>query len=850
MRLASGTRLGPYEILAPLGAGGMGEVYRAADPRIGREVAIKVLPASVAGDSDRLRRFEQEVRAAGALNHPNILTIFDVGSHDGSPYIVSELLEGETLRERLGGGPLSRRKAVDYAAQIARGLAAAHQKSITHRDLKPENLFLTTDGRAKILDFGLAKLTQPEEHEDGEAEQPTVSDQTRPGTVLGTAGYMSPEQVQGRRADHRSDIFSFGVVLYEMLAGRRAFQGNSTVEVLHAILKQDPPDVPDPALARMVRHCLEKNPQERFQSAQDLAFDLEALAEPEAAPARPPARRRAWAAGLAALALLAVALFFLGRRLQRNPAPGPPMFRQLTFRQGVITGARFAPDGQTIVYSAAWDGKPMEVFATRAGAPESRPLGLPGAGVLGVSPAGDLAIALGCELNWGECRGTLARVPQGGGAPRELLEDVEFADWSPDGKNLVVVRPVEGRYRLESPIGKVLYETAGWLKFPRFSPQGDRIAFIDHPVIGETSGGVATVDLGGKRATLTSGWKNLHGLAWSATGEEVWFSGNRVSRTQAIHAVTLAGVDRVVLRSPGYLFLSDVARDGRALVRSGNPRSRIVCRAPGASGARDLSWFDWSTAVDLSADGKTLLFYEWGEAVAANPTVYLRKTDGADPVRLGDGRALALSPDGKWAAALEAGSPQQLTLLPAGAGEARRLPRSGISEYYTAAWFPDSRRLLLVAAGPDGAPRTWTQDVDGGEARPVTPEGARATLVSPDGKLLAAYGADGDFYLFPAEGGEPRPIRGLLPGDDLVQWSADGRFLFVRGLDRAAVEVFRVELASGRRERWQKLEGPDPVGLIGIQEGPAAVRMTPDGKYYLYTYWYALKDLYLVEGLR
>src|SRR5205809_5663396 len=282
MMIAPGTKLGPYEILAPLGAGGMGEVYRARDTKLGRDVAIKLLPSSFSGDSDRLHRFEQEACAAGALNHPNILVIHHIDTHEGAPYIVSELLEGETLRQRMSGAALAQRRVTDYASQIAHGLAAAHEKGIVHRDLKPDNVFITKDGRVKILDFGIAKLTQPDSSQS-QTDIPTRRVDTDPGVVMGTVGYMSPEQVKGRPVDHRSDIFSFGAILYEMLSGRRAFHGESAADTMSAILKEDPPDLSDtnqnvsPALERLVNHCLEKNPQERFHSASDLAFALEAI---------------------------------------------------------------------------------------------------------------------------------------------------------------------------------------------------------------------------------------------------------------------------------------------------------------------------------------------------------------------------------------------------------------------------------------------------------------------------------------------------------------------------------------------------------------------------------------------
>jgi serine/threonine protein kinase len=848
-----GRVLGHYEIVGFLGAGGMGEVYRARDSRIGRDVAVKVMPPGIAEHPERLRRFEQEARATGALNHPNILAIYDVGVQDGAPYVVYELLEGETLRDRLLKGSLSRRKALEYTRQIATGLAVAHDKGITHRDLKPENLFLTRDGRVKILDFGLAKLTMPEAFTGEETAAMNPAPHREPGGVLGTPGYMAPEQLRGGIVDHRADLFNLGAILYEMLTGRRPFRGRSTSEILSAVLNDDPIEMPetggklDPGLARLLRRCLEKNPNERIQSALDLAFDLEAFLLPNEK-----ARRPRWQSTGARIALvvsvLSLVAFFAGRKLERLQPHSTPTFHRLTYRAGVITGARFAPGGQSIIYSAAWDGKPVEVFSTRVGGAESRPLGLPSAGVLAVSSAGELAISLGCEFNWAECRGTLARMPLAGGAPREVLEDVFYADWAPDGKNLAVVRPAEGRFRLEYPVGKVLYETAGWITYPRFSPRGDRIAFLDHPTLGENYGSVSVVDLNGHKTTLSSGWKQLKGLAWSPAGDEVWFSADRMTRSQFVYAVNLAGKERLVLQAPGWMRLQEISPDGRVLLLQASPRSRIVCHLPDMPAERDLSWFDWSTAADLSADAKKLLFYEWGEGVAGNPTVYIRDTSGGDAVRLGEGRALALSPDGKWALALQAGPPPRLVLLPTGPGEEKPLPSSGLIEYYSAAWFPNGKQILFVAAGSDGHPRSYVQEVEGGEARAVTDETVQAVLISPNGKMLAAVGGAEGYELRPVDGGEPRPIRGAVLGDELVQWSSDGRFLYVRGLGDSAVEFFRLDLSTGRREPWKKIEPADPVGLIGIQ--PAAVHMTPDGRSYVYSYWKTLTELYLVDSLK
>ena len=440
MTLAAGARLGPYEILAPIGAGGMGEVYRARDSRLKREVAVKVLPATFSADADRLRRFEQEAQTAGGLNHPNITAVHELGTHDDAPYIVTELLEGETLRARLSGGAIPVRKATDYAIQIASGLAAAHEKGIVHRDLKPENLFLTNDGRVKILDFGLAKLTQTEGQAQQHSNLPTAA--TEPGVVLGTLGYMSPEQVKGRPADARSDIFAFGAILYEMLSGSRAFHRETAAETMSAILREEPPELSatnrnvPPGLDRVVRHCLEKNPEERFHSAHDLAFDLRALSDASTPVlssasgrvAAVPASRRGVLITAALGAAAAAAAFLIGRGTVRET---PPSFRQMTFRRGAILSARFAPDGQTVVYSAAWEGKPQEIFVGRPESPESRPFGLSGAEVLAVSRSGDMAVSNNRASVGGFRRsGTLAQLSvAGGAAPRDIAEEVEWADW-------------------------------------------------------------------------------------------------------------------------------------------------------------------------------------------------------------------------------------------------------------------------------------------------------------------------------------------------------------------------------------------------------------------------------------
>ena len=484
MALDSGTILGPYQILAPLGAGGMGEVYRARDTRLQRDVAIKVLPESFARDAERLRRFEQEARAVAALNHPNILAVHDIGAQDGTHYIVTELLDGRTLREQLDelhGGALPARKTIDYTRQICDGLAAAHNRGIVHRDLKPDNIFCTREGRIKILDFGLAKQTPAASEAATLTGDAPISAQTQPGMVMGTVGYMSPEQVRGTPTDHRSDIFSLGAILYEMLSGRRAFRRDTTAETMTAILREEPPELTGtnaalpPGLQRIVHRCLEKEPAQRFQSAADLGFALEALsgstgtatgsaanstiAAPAANPP-PPATitTKKWPLAItAALVLAALAAGWFARNAT-IPPKSVTSFTQVTFRRGTVYSARLAADGNTVVYTAAWDGGTPELYVASKEAPESVPLNVKNGVLLAVSPSGELAILTAAHsLHHYEFEGTLSTMPMSGGAPRDILKNVTAADWSVDGQSLAVVhaRRWEGSPRVPHRQGPV-----------------------------------------------------------------------------------------------------------------------------------------------------------------------------------------------------------------------------------------------------------------------------------------------------------------------------------------------------------------------------------------------------------
>jgi serine/threonine protein kinase/Tol biopolymer transport system component len=855
--LAPGTLLGPYKILMAIGAGGMGEVYRAQDTRLQRDVAVKVLTRNLSTDTDALRRFEQEARAAGMLNHPNILAIYDIGDEGGLHYIVSELLEGESLRARIRQGAVPPRKALDYAAQIARGLAAAHERNIVHRDLKPENLFITRDGHVKILDFGLAKLAAPRlpNATPGHEHEPTLpATPTEPGRLMGTVGYMAPEQVRGGSGDNRSDIFAFGVILYEMLAGVPAFRGESPIETLNAILKDDPPDffelnvrVPG-ALDRVVRHCLEKNPDERFQSARDLAFDLGSLSglTSQAISFRPNwhIRPREAVKPLAiALAILAVTGLAYVAGKHRGTQP-PPAYKRLTFRSGTIFNARFSPDGETVFYGARWSGKPMSIFSVRADSPESRDLQLgEDTDLLAVSRTGQLAISLHRHaVGYLRESGTLAQVPIAGGAPRPILDDVEFADWSPDGR-LAVVRTVSGRCRLEFPIGNVVYDTIGWIAHPRFNPSGDAIALLDHPFLNDDRGSVVLVTIAEKtHRPLTKESQSVEGLAWSPDGKEVIFSSEEGNNARAVAAVTLSGKQRLVAASAGPLWLHDVAPDGRALVSREIVRAGIV-GIQGNARPIDLSWFDYSVVRDLSADGKNIIFSESGEAGGAIFGVYLRGTDGSAAIRLGDGTSEGLSPDGRWVLSIPRNrTPAQITMLPTGTGQPRQITHDRIN-HRNARWMPDGSHIFFQGNEERQAPRLWIQSLDGKAPRPISPENVAASQVTPDGRFILGRAPDRKFYLYPVGGGAPAAVPALKNGDVPTRFSPDGRSLFVATFGKIPAMLYKVDLTSGGRTEWREAMPADPAGLINV--GPILV--TPDGATTVYSYTRLLSDLYVIE---
>jgi serine/threonine protein kinase len=853
-------------MLSPLGAGGMGEVYRAMDTRLQREVAVKVLPAKFSSDAARLTRFEREARLVSALNHPNIVTIHEVGQSGSTAFMVMELVNGKTLRELLYAGPLPLRKLLSIAAQVADGLARAHVSGIVHRDLKPENVMVTRDGVVKILDFGLAKLTHADSVSGHTEQLQTIPGGTEPGVVMGTVDYMSPQQAVGQRVDFRSDQFSLGSILYEMATGKRAFERATKPETLAAIIRDEPepisasnPRVPS-QLRWIIERCLAKEPRDRYAATEDLARDIATLREhvsdlsaADSAILALPRRRTSWGAIGLAVALLAtlVGVYALGRRVERSHTSSPH-FRQLTFRGASISTARFAPDGQTVVYAAQWEGRPVELFATRLDSPETRSLGLSRAEILSISSTGQMALLLAprfspffraphsdLSVDPSRLRGVLAVAPLAGGAPRELIDETYYADWSPDGKSLAFVHYVGGKNRLEFPAGNVLYETNEVL-YPRISisPSDDRVALVYRL-------NLYVIEHGGQVRDLH---ERAEEVAWCRETNEIWFNSVAGGTTDLL-AIVPGGAKRRVTTLPGDFVLHDVGKNRRVLLGRLSESSEILGDFPGEARPRNLSHLDRSVAAGLSPGGDSLLFNEMGQG---GRSVYLRRTDGSPPQRLATGYAWALSPDGAYVLANARPDPRIL-LIPTGPGETKSIDTAGLHYGGRMGFFPDGRRIWFMAEDSAHERRAWVQDFRGGKPRAVTPPGVGGVLLSGDGRFFCARAVGGEWYLYSSETTETHKVVGLLPGEEPIQWTPDGKLLYVRSGDEQragdsaiTTRVYRLDPSTGNRELWKEIRPINPLagGAIGT------ILFSADGKTCVYTHHRYSSELFLVEGLK
>ena len=864
MSLASGTKLGPYEIQSPLGAGGMGEVYRARDTRLNRTVAIKVLPQRFSSNPDLKQRFEREARAISSLNHPRICTLHDVGAQDSVDFLVMEYLEGETLAARLHNGSLPLKEVLRIGVEICEGLEAAQRAGIVHRDLKPGNIMLTPNG-AKIMDFGLAKPATPGIGQAASApllsavqtvsEATPLSPLTSAGMVLGTIQYMAPEQIEGREADARSDLFALGAVLYEMATGKRPFEGKSQLSLATAILEKDPepirtlkPLTPS-AFEHVVKTCLAKNPDDRFQNAHDVRLELEWITEelprlsaPTAAakPTKPWLKFFPWAITAVVVFLALIAVFLTQRE---KPVP---LYTSISYREGTLSGARFSRDGQTIVFSGRWEGEPTQISVARMGSPESRPLGISNAEVGSISSSDELALFIGCEQNFFlNCGGTLATVSLAGGSPRTLAEHVAQADWHPDGKRMVITVTSPEGPRLEFPPGHVIYqEKAGWFGHPRFSPDGSLIAFENHGIVGNDDGRVELIDMSGNHSVLFKS-PSVEGLAWSPDGKELWFAATTNGGwADTLYAMRPDGKPRVVLTSPS-IRLYDISKDGVVLLSHETWRRQMMAFFAGDKTEHPYTWSDDSQPTGITTDGRFVSFFEGGElyAIANDFQAYYRATDGSPAVRVGVGTN-AISPDGKW---IVLGSNQKeprhpLEMQPLGPGQPRDLPTPALVAFDKIRWSEDSQQITYEAQTEQGNWNAYRQTVASGPPVLLLSNIRDAfPALAPDGKTAALHVEHEGIVLVSGDSGQPVPLKGSSENEFPIVFTTDGKSLLVCDPTGTELILTLIDLGSGRRQLWKRFTSESRIDTL--------LTATPDLRYYAYPFPRFSSSLYTVEHL-
>jgi len=859
-----GLHLGPYEVVELIGRGARGEVWRAHDPRLGRNVAVKLL-LDERSSPEALRELAREARTASSLSHPNIVAVHDVALDSHPPFLVLELVAGRTLAALVSAGPLPVPRALDLAAQIAAGLAAAHEAGLVHRDVKPANVLVTRDGHAKILDFGLALLAAPAVSSPSDATIPGSAG-TSPGVAVGTPAYMAPEQAEGHHVDFRADQFALGAVLHELLTGRRTFARASVVETLAAIVRDEPEPIPplpellDGPVRRILARCLAKDPEERYAATRDLARDLRDLTSlassrgpsPAASSgsSRAPSRRTVVAGLVLAAAAVALVLAGTGAGLLFHRAT-PPSFRQLTFRRGTVWAARFTPGGEDVVYGASWDGGPPHLYSMRIEGGPSIPLGQGDASLLAVSPSGELLVSLDARP-WlvYSAIGTAARMPLVAGAPRAVLEGVASADYVASSPDLLTVTRKDGRTRLEIPGRRVLFETPGWISHVRASPDGLSVAFLHHPFVPDDGGDVVLVPLpGGEPRVLSSGWMSVVGLSWTPSGKEIWFTATGETGSRTLRAVSPGGRVRELYRMPGNLTLHDVSKTGLVLLAHDTTRIGAQMAEEGR-GERDVSWLDATLLTDLSPDGRTLLFTEFGEGGGARYSASLRPSDGSPAVTLGTGLATALGPDGKRVLSFGPNASIGLGLVPTGTGPTIPVAMAPVVAPSWASFLPGGESFLVAGADESMGVRLWHVATKDGPARAISPPGIDARFSSgapsPDGRTVAVAMDDGDLLLCPIAGGEPRRLattpRGLVP----IAWIDDGRQLLAFARSGPAADVVRLDPATGISAPVRTLGPSDAAGIIGIP----TVRVTPDGRTWAWSYARLLSELYVAEGLK
>lgn len=841
-----------YKLQIVLGRGGMGTVFLAEDKKLERSVAIKVLSSAVSENSMMALRFQQEAKAASAISHPNVAHIYEYGRFQGMYFLAMEYIRGKTLRALLQEKNIDLLSAINIILQVCYALGAAHKEHIIHRDIKPENIMINEEDLVKVVDFGIAKLSDKTE------KKRTISLETTPGMLLGTAAYMSPEQIRGVAVDERTDLWNIGIVFYELLEGKHPFEGETQSDTQAAILLKNPtpPAIASkiPLIGKIIHKALSKDFSARYRTAKELVSDL-LTAQRKAYDysykiqkknVEPTSEKKARLNDL---------------KLKKN-GNITGQIKQLTFQQGFIQSAKFSADGQRIIYSAAWEGNDSHLYSIDKENKQSETIER-GLDVLAVFPTGEIAAASNRVFLRGYVsESALIYLDQTKTSSIEIIKGVQAADAFPgencptvskDSKCFVIVREVEGKNRLEYPIGNVLYETGGWISNPRFSPKGDKIAFIDHSTLTDDSGEICFVNLKGKKQSLSSGWISAQGLAWTPDGKRIRFTGAKEGNARAIYEVSLTGKEKFVYQSIGSLTLHDVSADGQMLVTIDKTRIRINVRPAGETEDFDLSWHDWSLVRDISPDGKTILFTEAGESGGSSYATYIRKTDGTSLAQwVSEGSSLAFSPDGKIALVRLLNNLPQIAVVCLESGENKFLKNNQSNSLFYqpwACWFPDGRKILFSANEKDKGTKLYVQDIDG-EPECITPhiEGIEISSphsISPDGKFIAVSSPDRKVCLLPCRGEELSILPNVEPGYVPIRWSADGQFLFLRMRGKVPAEIYRYGVANGELTRMFEI---GPIDKTGVHE-ILRILLTPDLSSYAYSYTRELSDLFVINNL-
>jgi serine/threonine protein kinase/Tol biopolymer transport system component len=848
MPIGPGSNLDSYELVARLGRGGMGEVYRAWDTKLDRFVALKVLSDMWREDPSSLVRFEREAKVLASLNHPNIVGIFDFSEAEGHAYAVMELLEGRDLREILDEGPLTLRRALEVASQVAMGLSAAHRAGVIHRDLKPANIFMESGGRVKLLDFGIAKRLAGKIPEDGPPVEKAPPTSTNEGVLLGTVGYMAPEQLQsGNPVDARSDLFALGCVLYEMVTGERAFASETSMGTLHAILTQDPDlDRPQltPGLRELLEHCLAKPQDQRFQDAQDLAYALEALQRPPSGIVpvlETKAKRGRWLLTASLIAGASILLILGGR--QRTLPRGLPEFTPLSAFDGQVYTARFHDGGRAVYSIRQGDDSPQVLDASESGEEGLLPWAQ-GLVPCSVRPDGGwLALKGTRRLDRGHeiFEGDLLLGGKEKGTWRTLADGVSGADASADGSVIVAVRRVGGRYRIEAPMGQIRFESDGWAETPRLSPSGAQLAFIDRPA-NELGASVVVLDLkDGYRRALLQGWRDLRGLAWAGP-DEVWFTGARDGGARGLFAVTLGGKVRALLTNPENLTLQDVDSKGQALICQEHVSFLVVARAP-SHDPGSIVGMD-PRLLGISWDGQWTTIASPGDV--SEGKIYLAQVD-REAQSIGQARLAVPSPDGTQAA-LASQAPGGWRIWIWSRQGSHDMGLKNFNGLRQVAWAPDGKALFLSGAVGTHGFRVWKLAIDSQELTPVCPEGIsleRPFLVSPDGRwLLAEIGPLVTRFDLRNPSAPPQSVLGVSPGEQLMGWGKDATHILVAGA-RLPGQTAVLDLTDGSRETGFPLSAGEHAGAL-IDNALA----TQNGEAYAIGYRETRSRLFLVTGLR